>query len=204
MGVAGRGPNGHAGALDDQDWEFFGADPSVAPGLARPIGWRTLKPDGSGAWDKQGSADTAWVAVGAGVGAGVSSFNSATGAVTYYPVTEAPTISFLASLSAPLALGYNDGSLAWVASVGDFFVNKASALPVDNITVVTNAGRAGYQWVRLGITNRNWAAQSTWVIDPQNSTGLASDQNTGIDATHPLLTYSEHARRLAGAYIQQV
>lgn len=33
-------------------------------------------------------------------------------------------------------------------------------------------------------------AQATWFIDPQNVTGLASDDNSGIDASHPVLSYN--------------
>jgi hypothetical protein len=32
--------------------------------------------------------------------------------------------------------------------------------------------------------------QATWFIDPANSTGLASDNNTGLDAAHPVLSYN--------------
>lgn len=42
----------------------------------------------------------------------------------------------------------------------------------------------------MSTTNPYWQ-QATWVIDPANSTGLASDGNTGLDATHPLLTWGE-------------
>lgn len=39
-------------------------------------------------------------------------------------------------------------------------------------------------------TNNPTWTQATWFIDPANSTGLASDLNSGIDATHPVLTYN--------------
>lgn len=32
--------------------------------------------------------------------------------------------------------------------------------------------------------------QATWFVDPANSTGVASDSNSGIDAAHPVLTYN--------------
>lgn len=44
--------------------EPFSADPSVAPGLARPIGWEVRMPDGTGAWFKTGLADTDWTPFG--------------------------------------------------------------------------------------------------------------------------------------------
>lgn len=39
-------------------------------------------------------------------------------------------------------------------------------------------------------TNNPTWTQATWFIDPANSTGLASDLNSGIDAMHPVLTYN--------------
>lgn len=35
-----------------------------------------------------------------------------------------------------------------------------------------------------------YITQATWFVDPTNSTGLANDNNTGIDATHPVLSYN--------------
>lgn len=32
--------------------------------------------------------------------------------------------------------------------------------------------------------------QATWFVDPANSTGVASDSNSGIDAAHPVLTWN--------------
>lgn len=40
--------------------EPFSGDPSVSPGLARPIGWEVRAPDGTGAWFKTGPVDTDW------------------------------------------------------------------------------------------------------------------------------------------------
>jgi hypothetical protein len=67
VAIGARAPGGQVGAVDDEAWEFYGGDPSSGVGLARPIGWRVLRPDGTGAWDKTGSADTAWTVVGSGV-----------------------------------------------------------------------------------------------------------------------------------------
>jgi hypothetical protein len=39
-------------------------------------------------------------------------------------------------------------------------------------------------------SNPSWK-QATWFIDPQNVTGLASNRNSGLDSTHPLLTFGE-------------
>lgn len=46
-----------------------------------------------------------------------------------------------------------------------------------------------YKPTSSSLTNQFWS-QATWFIDPANSTGLASDNNTGLDATHPVLSYN--------------
>jgi hypothetical protein len=38
--------------------------------------------------------------------------------------------------------------------------------------------------------NNPTLSQATWFIDPANSTGLANDSNSGIDANHPVLSYN--------------
>jgi len=38
-------------------------------------------------------------------------------------------------------------------------------------------------------TPQSWL-QATWFVDPANSTGLANDNNNGIDALHPVLSYN--------------
>ena len=39
-------------------------------------------------------------------------------------------------------------------------------------------------------TNNPTFTQATWFIDPANSTGVASDDNSGLDALHPVLSYN--------------
>lgn len=39
------------------------------------------------------------------------------------------------------------------------------------------------------VTPASWK-QATWFVDPQNVTGLASDSNSGIDATHPVASFN--------------
>jgi hypothetical protein len=49
----------------------------------------------------------------------------------------------------------------------------------------------------VGVTWQAGAAElPAWWIDPQNSSGRASDQNTGTSSTAPLLTLDEWSRRL--------
>ncbi len=68
MAVGSSSGRGHRGSQDFYEWEQYGVDPSIAPGLARARGWRVGLPDGSQAWDKTGPADTDWTVVGAGGG----------------------------------------------------------------------------------------------------------------------------------------
>ncbi len=48
--------------------------------------------------------------------------------------------------------------------------------------------------------------QATWFIDPQNSSGQASDRNTGLNSSHPLLTWAEVVGRMGttSPYLAQV
>lgn len=46
----------------------------------------------------------------------------------------------------------------------------------------------------MAAVNPYWQ-QAAWFLDPANATGLASDGNTGLDATHPLLTWGEIVAR---------
>jgi hypothetical protein len=65
MAVGSSTGRGHRGSQDSYEWEQYGLDPSVSPGLARPRGWRVGLPDGTAAWDKTGPLDTDWTPVGA-------------------------------------------------------------------------------------------------------------------------------------------
>jgi len=73
MGTGSSRGSGSQGSRDFEQDELFGGDPSIAPGLPRPEGWRVRMPDGSGAWDKTGPLDTDWTPVGGGGGGGVTS-----------------------------------------------------------------------------------------------------------------------------------
>lgn len=86
-------------------------------------------------------------------------------------------------------------TVAWVASVGDYFGLRLSALTVDHLTVETANNLSGYQWVRLGIQNIGWQQVTTWYLDPS---GTCSDENSGASG-HPLCTFAELARRTRGA-----
>jgi hypothetical protein len=129
---------------------------------------------------------------------GVTSFNGLTGDVVYSPAVSAATFAALAAVPSA-SLG--SGQLALVASAGAPFLLVASTAAAKTNLRIAASGKAGFQWVRLLSRNPVFEVQATWVIDPTNSTGLASDDNSGVDATHPLLTFSEHAWRWAEAQI---
>jgi len=61
------------------------------------------------------------------------------------------------------------------------------------VTGVT--GVTGPSPVPAPATLATWTAQAAWFIDPANSSGLASDANTGLTALTPLLTIQELERR---------
>ncbi len=89
-----------------------------------------------------------------------------------------------------------DAHLCEVLTVGDFFkFAPGSVLTADGITIV-NSGDGLGQWLRLLVPNQSWRLQATWSIDESNVSGLANNENTGIDDTHPLLSVDEFLRRM--------
>jgi hypothetical protein len=89
-----------------------------------------------------------------------------------------------------LAASFPDGTLIFVRSVRDWFrLQRPSALPVDNITIV-NALDGG-QWLREYIADESWLYQNTWFIDP----ALGNDENGGTTALTALETHTELERR---------
>ncbi len=47
-----------------------------------------------------------------------------------------------------------------------------------------------------GVPGSPWQSQTTWSIDESNITGVASNSNSGMDDTHPLLSIDEFVRRV--------
>ncbi len=62
MSAGGAFPGAGPGGLAWYQGEPFSGDPSVSPGLPRPIGWEVRHPDGTAAWFKTGPLDTDWTA----------------------------------------------------------------------------------------------------------------------------------------------
>jgi len=99
----------------------------------------------------------------------------------------------------------SDAHICEVLTVGDYYKYvPGTTLTPDGITVINNTGGGGGQWQRLLIPNLAWRAQATWSIDEGNISTLASDENTGVDDTHPLRTGAEFARRMGRCVLPQV
>jgi hypothetical protein len=105
------------------------------------------------------------------------------------------SIPRVATIAAMVALPL--GSMVIVNTVGALWTYWPNGtLPVDGINVVDATGIGVGQWWRgPSLITTSALAQSTWNIDPQNTTGSASDENTGLDATHCLLSAAEVLRR---------
>lgn len=93
-------------------------------------------------------------------------------------------------------LSTSNANTVFVATHDDFYqyAPGSTLTPADGM-VYSSADGLG-QWIRMYIPSRKWQTQATWSVDESNVTGLASDENTGADDTHPLLTLEELLRRL--------
>lgn len=111
--------------------------------------------------------------------------------------------------------GDQKGQLAYVGN--DIYPGKSSVqgyftlcynegLAPDGITVVNSPTFAidGAQWSRVVGTNENFVNQLYWCVDPQNTSGVANDENSGFAPTYagatavPLISMQELNRRLSG------
>ena len=93
-----------------------------------------------------------------------------------------------------------DACVARVDTYDDLFVFlRGSTLTVEPDVVIPSTDGFG-QWVRLGLASqRTVEARSLFV---GNTGGVPSDENTGLDALHPLASWSELSRRYASSIVQ--
>jgi hypothetical protein len=155
---------------------------------------------------------------GSGAVAGVASINGAAGAsaLTAADATIviggiAPSATFAAkniqavanaaALATLASANLPDGSLVFVQTYKAYFCLVASTQAALANVRIAASGNAGHLWERV-VESTDWWNQVTWTIDPTNSTGLASDENSGLNSAAPLLTFSEQARRLANAILR--
>ena len=148
----------------------------------------------------------------AAVGAGAASFKlyaqspggpcAPTGVIAGYsqPVAVPPNavgnivLPNLAALEAFDVSSFEDGTIAWVQTLRTTFAVETSAVATDGITVVASTA-PGRRWFRAVSPDLSWALQPAWFIDPQNTSGHASDENDGAAAGRPLATNAELFRR---------
>lgn len=92
---------------------------------------------------------------------------------------------------------FNDGTIAFVVTYGDYFsldINDTTT-PASDEVIVSFAGK---RWLRLNIPSIRWALQAAWEID----FAAGDNQNTGAPGD-PLKTRAELARRLGRNPTQQ-
>jgi hypothetical protein len=89
----------------------------------------------------------------------------------------------------------------YASGAGDVFLNydnaSAKFFTIADVPSPLPGLTGTYKTVNLDavLPNPGPQSQATWFIDPQNVTGLASDDNSGIDATHPVLSYNNGVAR---------
>jgi hypothetical protein len=100
-----------------------------------------------------------------------------------------------AALTAQSTAGMLTGQVAYVQTFGALWsYQPASALTPDGSTVLAAAG--GGNWLRgLSAITEAAAVQTAWYVDAQNTSGTASDENTGLAAGTALRTKAEIFRR---------
>jgi hypothetical protein len=93
----------------------------------------------------------------------------------------------------------NPGQQAFVQSNGSTWTLVTNgAIAADGITIVQSATAEPVKWIRENVSGYLPQAlqQGTWVIDPQNVSGLASDENDGKTLATALLHKAEWFRRV--------
>ncbi len=156
------------------------------------------------------SAPSGSVSVGAGfvgglIGTGVLQFDSVR-------VVGVQLAGFVTSGLPPGTIAYvGNDTYAGKNSVHDNYrLVYGESLTVDTtlgLDVVNSPTFAldGAQWIRLEEINQQASQKLFWALDPSNSTGVATDENTGWGASQndadafPLLTMKELVRRTRGA-----
>ena len=137
---------------------------------------------------------------------GTVTVTNPTGPIVNLEVAPAGTIDVATytALGALASASLTQGTAAFVNSGKALFLLIASTAAVRTNVRIAASGKTGFQWARVVVRNPVWEVQATWNIDPTNSSGVASDDNSGVNGAAPLLTFNELAVRLASAEIAQV
>lgn len=102
-----------------------------------------------------------------------------------------------AAMTALPASGLPNGTQAVVQTFGALFALSAAGPAVDGVTVI--AASDARVWQRgPSLIAEAAAAQTAWYVDSQNSSGTASDENSGLASGTALRTKAEIARRMGG------
>jgi len=100
-----------------------------------------------------------------------------------------------AALAAYAAGSIENGETVYVETFRDSFILNRSIRPTAD-GVLTIAASGSGVWERLRIPHPSWMNQRDWVIDEANSTSVANDENSCVDAEHPCRTAAERRRRM--------
>lgn len=158
-GGAGGMPQGTPGGASPFPFIEVASDPSVAPGRKAPVGTRAFLATGIAAWDKVGTADTAWVPVGTGGGGG-------------------GTVSDVTSSDASVIVGAPTGPAV------DLKVNLATALP-PAINATNSTTGVSVQAARED-HDHGQTIEATWTL--ANPRIYALDATAGNDANAGFVT----------------
>ena len=106
----------------------------------------------------------------------------------------ATIVANAAALTALPASGLPNGTQAVVQTFGALFALSPAGPAVDGVTVI--AASDARVWQRgPSLIAEAAAAQTAWFVDPQNSSGTASDENSGLTTLLPLVHKAEVYRR---------
>lgn len=125
--------------------------------------------------------------------------------VNQVPAVAATLVVSVANKAALAALDgtkLGNGAARFVLTYRDWFdLDKTTSRSA--IADVVIAATGGGFWVRRIKSDPSWLVQASWFVDPANTSGTASDENSGADGTHQLATRAEFYRRMAETRLAQ-
>lgn len=109
-----------------------------------------------------------------------------------FAATSGVAVASIAALGNVLDASLTDGSAVWVATKrDDYELHKTSGLTADGQNIVTAHSGGLARWHAKGLPDIFWASQPTWF-----KSAAGNDENSGVDAGHPVKTYAEILRRV--------
>src|SRR5579863_7248619 len=107
------------------------------------------------------------------------------------------TLANVSALATYASGSLPDGTLVYLQTYKAYFALVTSTQAASTNVRIAASGNAGHLWVRIQESTA-WWSQLTWYIDPQNTSGTASDENSGASNVLPLSTFAEWSRRMRG------